>query len=157
MTQQTWCVMAVLGAVAFAGCGQTPPPAPKPVAAAVAPAAVVEAQAPQPVTDSAATPPPIDALRAALVNLALNGIDAAGRGGLVRLSAFARDGAAVLAIDDSGEGPPQDLRDTMHEPFVTGKPEGIGLGLTVARAVALATTRPCPTVTFLRLILSVWL
>jgi hypothetical protein len=77
-----------------------------------------------------------DALRAALVNLALNGIDAAGRGGLVRLSAFARDGAAVLAIDDSGEGPPQDLRDTMHEPFVTGKPEGIGLGLTVARAVA---------------------
>jgi len=66
MTQQAWCVMAVFGAVAFAGCGQAPPPAPKPVAAAVAPATVAEAQAPQPVTDSAATPPPIDALRAAL-------------------------------------------------------------------------------------------
>jgi signal transduction histidine kinase len=77
-----------------------------------------------------------DALRAALVNLALNGIDAAGRGGLVRLSSLARDGATVLAVDDSGAGPPPALRETMHEPFVTGKPEGIGLGLAVARAVA---------------------
>jgi len=77
-----------------------------------------------------------DALRAALVNLALNGIDAAGRGGVVRLSACGRDGAAVIAVDDSGAGPPEALRDTMHEPFVTGKPEGIGLGLAVARAVA---------------------
>jgi len=77
-----------------------------------------------------------DALRAALVNLALNGIDAAGQGGVVRLSACVRDHAVVLAVHDSGAGPPEALRDTMHEPFVTGKPEGIGLGLAVARAVA---------------------
>jgi hypothetical protein len=66
MIRQTWCVVSVLGAAAFMGCGQAPPPAPKPVAAAVAPATVVEAQAAQPVTDSAPTTPPIDALRAAL-------------------------------------------------------------------------------------------
>ena len=40
------------------------------------------------------------------------------------------------AVDDSGSGPPEALRETMLEPFVTGKPEGIGLGLAVARAVA---------------------
>ena len=66
MTQQTRCVIAVLGAAAFTGCGQTPPPAPKPIVAAVAPAAVAEAQATQPASDMAPTPPPIDALRAAL-------------------------------------------------------------------------------------------
>jgi hypothetical protein len=77
-----------------------------------------------------------EALRAALVNLALNGIDAAGRGGDVRLSATLLDARIMLAVDDSGAGPAATVRDTMHEPFVTSKPEGIGLGLAVARAVA---------------------
>jgi hypothetical protein len=77
-----------------------------------------------------------DALRAALVNLALNGIDAAGRSGDVWLSAARTDSQTILAVDDSGAGPPENVRDSMHEPFVTSKPEGIGLGLSVARAVA---------------------
>lgn len=77
-----------------------------------------------------------DSLRAALVNLALNGIDAAGRGGRVRISATLCGPQVVLAVDDSGPGPAASVRETMHEPFVTSKPEGIGLGLAVARAVA---------------------
>ncbi|MFM9059152.1 MAG: ATP-binding protein [Planctomycetaceae bacterium] len=77
-----------------------------------------------------------EALRAALVNLALNGIDAAGRDGTVRLSARERAGRVSLVVEDTGPGPPAHLRDTLHEPFVTGKPEGIGLGLAVAAAVA---------------------
>ena len=77
-----------------------------------------------------------DPLRAALVNLALNGIDAAGRGGLVRLVGQTRGDRVVLAVEDTGPGPPESIRDTLHEPFVTGKPEGIGLGLAVAKAVA---------------------
>jgi len=77
-----------------------------------------------------------DSLRAALVNLALNGIDAAGRGGRVRISATLCGPQVVLAVDDSGPGPAESVRETMHEPFVTSKPEGIGLGLAVARAVA---------------------
>lgn len=77
-----------------------------------------------------------EALRAALVNLALNGIDAAGRDGTVRLSAVEHDGRVDLVVEDTGPGPPERIRDTIHEPFVTGKPEGIGLGLAVATAVA---------------------
>ena len=77
-----------------------------------------------------------DSLRAALVNLALNGIDAAGRGGRVRLSASVLDNRVELVVEDTGQGPPAAIRDTISEPFVTGKPEGIGLGLSVAKAVA---------------------
>lgn len=77
-----------------------------------------------------------DALRAALVNLVLNGIDAAGRSGDVWLSASAAGSQIMLAVEDSGTGPEESVRDSMQEPFVTSKPEGIGLGLAVARAVA---------------------
>jgi signal transduction histidine kinase len=77
-----------------------------------------------------------EAVRAALVNLALNGIDAAGRGGSVRLSADLDGPCVLLAVDDSGPGPAESVRDSMQDPFVTTKPEGIGLGLAVARAVA---------------------
>ena len=77
-----------------------------------------------------------DSLRAALVNLTLNGIDAAGRDGTVWLSAVQAGPQIMLAIDDSGAGPPESVRESLHEPFVTSKPEGIGLGLAVAQAVA---------------------
>ena len=77
-----------------------------------------------------------ESLRAAVVNLALNGIDAAGPGGTVRLAALPREAGVLLVVEDSGAGPPAELGHSMPEPFVTGKPEGIGLGLTVARAVA---------------------
>ncbi|MFM7035293.1 MAG: sensor histidine kinase [Planctomycetia bacterium] len=77
-----------------------------------------------------------EAVRAAMMNLALNGIEAAGRGGRVRMWG-SRHGAAIhLGVDDSGPGPPASIRDVIHEPFVTGKPEGVGIGLTVAQSVA---------------------
>jgi C4-dicarboxylate-specific signal transduction histidine kinase len=41
-----------------------------------------------------------------------------------------------IGVDDTGPGPAPAIRDAMHEPFVTSKPEGIGLGLAVARTVA---------------------
>ncbi|RLS80228.1 MAG: sensor histidine kinase [Planctomycetota bacterium] len=77
-----------------------------------------------------------EALRSALVNLALNGIDAAGPGGTVRMVADSCGDRVRLVVEDSGPGPAPELADTLHEPFVTGKPEGIGLGLAVAKAVA---------------------
>jgi nitrogen-specific signal transduction histidine kinase len=39
----------------------------------------------------------------------------------------------VVEVIDSGSGPPPELAAKLFEPFVTGKPEGIGLGLAVAK------------------------
>lgn len=77
-----------------------------------------------------------DSLRAALVNLALNAVEAAGRGGLVRLTGSLAAGRIDLAVEDSGGGPPEAIRASLAEPFVTGKAEGIGLGLAIVKAVA---------------------
>ena len=75
-------------------------------------------------------------LRAALVNLVLNAIDAAGRGGNVWLAAETGNDRLAFAVEDDGPGPPPAIAAAIAEPFVTGRPEGIGLGLAVARAVA---------------------
>ena len=77
-----------------------------------------------------------EALRAALVNLALNAIDAAGSGGHVTVAATAGDRGVTFTVEDDGPGPPPELGTALAEPFVTGKQEGVGLGLAVARAVA---------------------
>jgi nitrogen-specific signal transduction histidine kinase len=52
----------------------------------------------------------------------------------VSLAADAK-GAAV-EVSDTGPGPPPELTARLYEPFVTGKPEGIGLGLAVAKQAA---------------------
>lgn len=79
-----------------------------------------------------------EALRAALVNLVLNAIDAAGRDGVVRVVAdrAVGGGGVTLTVEDDGPGPPEHLVAVLREPFVTGKPEGVGLGLTVVGTVA---------------------
>jgi len=77
-----------------------------------------------------------DSLRAALLNLVVNAIDAAGRGGTVRLEGRTAENSVRISVDDTGPGPPDSLAATLTEPFVTGKPEGIGLGLAIVTAVA---------------------
>jgi signal transduction histidine kinase len=77
-----------------------------------------------------------DRLRAALLNLALNAIEATGTGGNVCLSAGSEGGFVRFDVVDDGPGPTPELASTMFEPFVTGKLEGVGLGLALARRVA---------------------
>ena len=71
-----------------------------------------------------------------IVNLLGNAIDAAGPGGSVEIRGGALKGELFLEVVDTGPGPPEELADRLFEPFVTGKPEGVGLGLAVARQVA---------------------
>lgn len=80
-------------------------------------------------------------LRQCLMNLLLNAIEAAGPGGWVRVETTAGDAAAQdrsvsMRVLDNGPGPPPEVVERLFEPFVTSKPEGVGLGLTVARQIA---------------------
>ena len=82
-----------------------------------------------------------EALRQLTVNLAMNAVEAAGpqsngRPRIVVALEIAGQDRAALHVRDTGPGPPPQLADRLFEPFVSGKPEGIGLGLYVARQVA---------------------
>jgi len=45
------------------------------------------------------------------------------------------DGQARLAVSDTGAGVPPELRDRIFEPFVTGRPDGVGLGLALTKRI----------------------
>ncbi|HUG91369.1 MAG TPA: HAMP domain-containing sensor histidine kinase [Planctomycetaceae bacterium] len=77
-----------------------------------------------------------ESVRTAVLNLTLNAIEAAGRGGRVEINATV-DGAGLhFEIVDDGPGPPPELGEAIFDVFVTSKPEGVGLGLALARQIA---------------------
>lgn len=67
-------------------------------------------------------------LEQVIFNLLRNAIDASD-GARVTVRTLIADQMAVLEITDSGPGVPPELRARIFEPFVTGKPDGTGLGL----------------------------
>ena len=77
-----------------------------------------------------------EAIRAALLNLVLNAIEACGRGGTVELDFTETDREIQIRVIDSGPGLDPRLQDSVFDPFVTSKPEGVGLGLALARQAA---------------------
>ncbi len=76
-------------------------------------------------------------VRTAVLNLALNAIEAAGAGGEVDLKGTAAPGRLVFEVLDTGPGPPAELGERIFDVFITGKPEGVGFGLALAHQVAL--------------------
>jgi signal transduction histidine kinase len=85
-----------------------------------------------------------DQLRHLLINLVLNAAEAAGPGGWVKIetsnqppcSPESDKSFAILRVRDNGPGPPAEIVQRLFEPFATSKPEGVGLGLAVARQIA---------------------
>jgi signal transduction histidine kinase len=71
-------------------------------------------------------------------NVIGNAVEAAGPGGSVdvRIAAGGPGTAYRIEVSDTGPGPPAAIADTLFDPFVTGKDQGIGLGLAVARRAA---------------------
>lgn len=70
-----------------------------------------------------------DLLKQALLNVVLNGAQAMGTGGelSVRLTEDGR--AAILKVEDHGEGIPAEIRDRIFDLYFTTKREGSGIGL----------------------------
>ncbi len=78
----------------------------------------------------------------ALLNLIMNAIEATGSGGSVRCrlqTSFIPTQNRehwIWQIEDDGPGPNPIMSQSMMEPFVTSKPEGVGLGLSMSKRVA---------------------
>jgi signal transduction histidine kinase len=81
------------------------------------------------------------ALAQVLANLVDNAIfwlirsKGSGKGGTIRTSIERRKNGFVVTVSDDGPGVPEEDRSKIFEPYFTRKPNGIGLGLYIARLV----------------------
>jgi len=106
--------------------------------------------------------PDSESVRTAVLNLVLNAVEAAENGGRVELNVSCKTDIAdqktvidqkpgllnkagfsnvttnrvIFSVIDNGPGPPRELVDNMFDLFVTGKPEGVGFGLALAKQAA---------------------
>jgi two-component system C4-dicarboxylate transport sensor histidine kinase DctB len=73
-----------------------------------------------------------------LINLIQNALEAmAGRpGSIIRIDMRAVGDQVQIDVADNGPGVPEALADQLFMPFVTGREEGLGLGLAIARNIA---------------------
>jgi two-component system sensor histidine kinase TtrS len=74
-----------------------------------------------------------------LLNLGRNALEAmAGRDGIRQLTLSARPdgpGRIELTVSDTGPGLPPDIAERVFQPFVTSKPQGLGLGLSISAGI----------------------
>ena len=73
------------------------------------------------------------ALRRALLNVLMNAVQFAPKGSEITVTLAHEDGRVLVDVLDRGPGIPPEKRDKVFEMFVTGRPEGTGLGLFLAR------------------------
>ncbi len=90
----------------------------------------------------AAAPPPVLAdavqLQQVMVNLIRNAVEAmrgAARRELRVTTAVRATDAVVVSVADTGPGLAADLNGRLFEPFVTTKPDGMGIGLSISRSI----------------------
>jgi signal transduction histidine kinase len=77
-------------------------------------------------------------LHLVFANLFLNGLEGMPEGGTLYVTLTADDplpDTCCVQISDTGSGIPPELMDRLFEPFVTGKEQGYGLGLTISRRI----------------------
>lgn len=92
------------------------------------------------VTELAPLLPPAEVspgrLKQAILNLALNAIQAMPEGGRLTLrSHLERDGLLIVEVEDTGSGIPRAIRDQVFELHFTTKVGGSGLGLAITRQI----------------------
>ena len=90
--------------------------------------------------DAALPPVMADPVRLtqALLNVAINALQAVDRKGRVEIDAAVSDGMVCVAVSDDGPGIPPEKLAFIFAPYFTTKPEGHGLGLWIAQQIATA-------------------
>jgi signal transduction histidine kinase len=73
----------------------------------------------------------------ALKNIIQNSLEAMPMGGTIKLRARAVDSHIQIVVGDSGIGIDEDKVDLIHDPFVTNKTTGVGLGLTMVYQIVM--------------------
>jgi signal transduction histidine kinase len=111
-----------------------------PIVEEAARAALVGVRAPIETTfESEADLPPaaVDArlVRQAVLNVALNAVQAMQHGGRLRVRTARSGRFAAVELEDSGHGIPDELREKVFEPFFTTRSSGTGLGLAIVKHV----------------------
>jgi signal transduction histidine kinase len=76
-----------------------------------------------------------DRLQQAVLNLALNAIQAMPTGGVVTIDLGREEGRARVTVSDTGPGIPKDLEGRLFEKPMTTKAGGSGLGLPLVRMI----------------------
>jgi len=80
-------------------------------------------------------------LQQVILNLIINAfeaIDSSGQPATLRIRTREAEGEVVLSVVDSGHGIAAGKSDTIFEPFVTTKKEGLGMGLALSRTIVTA-------------------
>jgi signal transduction histidine kinase/DNA-binding response OmpR family regulator len=83
--------------------------------------------------------PPIlgdkDGLEQVFMNLALNASEAMAQGGILTIRTEVKGESVVVMVSDNGSGIPEEIIETMFEPFISTKEDGNGLGLFVSYGI----------------------
>ncbi|MDF1614335.1 PAS domain-containing sensor histidine kinase [Desulfurivibrio dismutans] len=76
-------------------------------------------------------------LEQVIINLVINGMQAIGQDGRIRISTNAREQKVLLVVADNGPGIPTESRPRLFDPFYSTKPvgEGTGLGLSICAGI----------------------
>jgi two-component system sensor histidine kinase AtoS len=75
-------------------------------------------------------------LQQILMNLIANAIDAMPEGGRITIRVRRSGSQGIIEVSDTGQGIEPKLFDTIMEPFVTSRADGVGLGLPISRQLA---------------------
>ena len=76
-----------------------------------------------------------DLLERVFYNLLLNAAQASPPGAAITVKTRALPGHAEIAVIDRGSGIPPERQESIFNPFVTSKPEGVGLGLAIVSKI----------------------